>query len=519
MPNVFDYLKWRGDIPFTLLPMNEIDNLIFSELVYIDLDSVGESLCENGITLQKAGKLFFDKYTNKKISLGVIVPDEIITLLKVAMVSPRYKDVKLSGYRNKYNSSETVQFAAVTFDMCNKEKYIAFRGTDDTIAGWHEDFNFAIYNSVPAQIMAKEYVEEVFNTLSGKFYIGGHSKGGNLAVYGGCMADINTDNLLGIINNDGPGFNATVIKQFNKSTIAITKNLTPEHSIVGSLFEKVGKSVIVKSSNKGLWQHDALSWQTNATNFKYVVSIDKNSKRFGETLKIWMNNLEPQEKKDFIDSLFILLKSTNAETLTDLLKDRRKLLTSLTNFNATKKGILGKSLIKFFEAYEKTLKSYVDNDIMPIKKTKHKDIDYNFTLSDYEGKDVSLTDFLGKKTAVYFYMKDNTTGCTREALEINKYIKLFKDNNINVIGISKDSCESHKKFIEKFSLEFPLLCDTNLKVAEKFNVINKKTVSGQAKLSVYRSIFLFDENQNMVLRKDKIKPEEAAEIIKNTFLT
>ena len=336
MPNVFDYLKWRGDIPFTLLPMNEIDNLIFSELVYIDLESVGESLCENGITLQKAGKLFFEKYADKKISLGVIVPDEIITLLKVAMVSPRYKDVKLSGYRNKYNSSETVQFAAVTFDMCNKEKYIAFRGTDDTIAGWHEDFNLAIYNSVPAQIMAKEYVEEVFNTLSGKFYIGGHSKGGNLAVYGGCMADINTDNLIGIINNDGPGFNETVIKQFNKSTIAITKNLTPEHSIIGSLFEKVGKSVIVKSSNKGIWQHDALSWQTNTTNFKTVESINTNSKRFGETLKVWMNNLAPQEKKDFIDSFFILLKSTNAETLTDLLKDRRKLLTSLTNLNTNK---------------------------------------------------------------------------------------------------------------------------------------------------------------------------------------
>ena len=116
-------------------------------------------------------------------------------------------------------------------------------------------------------------------------------------------------------------------------------------------------------------------------------------------------------------------------------------------------------------------------------------------------------------------MKDNTTGCTREAIEINKYIKLFQDNNINVIGISKDNCESHKKFIEKYSLEFPLLCDTDLKVAEKFNVINKKTVSGQIKLSVYRSIFLFNENQNMVLRKDKIKPEEAAEIIKNTFLT
>ncbi|MBE6731847.1 MAG: thioredoxin-dependent thiol peroxidase [Ruminococcaceae bacterium] len=138
----------------------------------------------------------------------------------------------------------------------------------------------------------------------------------------------------------------------------------------------------------------------------------------------------------------------------------------------------------------------------------------DFTLFDKEGKEVSLSDFLGKKVVVYFYSKDNTPGCTRQACAFQSNLQEFKKRNIEVIGISKDSVASHQKFSEKHGLEFILLSDPERKAIEPFGVWQEKKLYGKVSMGVVRTTFIIDEQGNIEKVMPKVKPDtNAADIL------
>ena len=135
----------------------------------------------------------------------------------------------------------------------------------------------------------------------------------------------------------------------------------------------------------------------------------------------------------------------------------------------------------------------------------------DFTLSDKDGKEVSLSDFLGKKVVLYFYPKDNTPGCTRQAQAFAALYGKFKEKNAEIIGISKDSAESHRKFAEKYDLPFVLLSDPDRKVIEEYGVWQEKKMYGKTSFGVVRTTFLIDENGIIQKIMPKVKPDTNAQ--------
>ena len=137
----------------------------------------------------------------------------------------------------------------------------------------------------------------------------------------------------------------------------------------------------------------------------------------------------------------------------------------------------------------------------------------DFTLKDKNGNDVSLSDFKGKKVVLYFYPKDNTPGCTRQACAFGERYKGFQNRNIEVIGISKDSVASHMKFAEKYNLPFILLSDPERVAIESYGVWQEKKMCGKVGMGVVRTTFIIDENGNIEKIMPKVKPDTNAEEI------
>ena len=179
MADMLDYLAWRGDIEFTQMPVNPVDALIFSTLSYIQFEDIVPDNPHQSISLAEAAAGLFSladpvKRTRVKKDLE---------LLEAAAASKRFDNIRMTFYRSILIPEEDTQFAAVTIFLEDGSAYIAFRGTDNTLTGWKEDFNMSFQSSVPAQHLALSYVEEFAAAHPVPLWMGGHSKGGNLAVY------------------------------------------------------------------------------------------------------------------------------------------------------------------------------------------------------------------------------------------------------------------------------------------------------------------------------------------------
>ncbi len=138
----------------------------------------------------------------------------------------------------------------------------------------------------------------------------------------------------------------------------------------------------------------------------------------------------------------------------------------------------------------------------------------DFTLQDKDGNPVSLSDFRGKKVVLYFYPKDNTPGCTRQACAFASAYAGFREKGVAVVGVSKDSVASHQKFAEKYELPFILLSDPELKVIQAYGVWQEKKLYGKVSMGVVRSTYVIDENGVIERVMPKVKPDtNAAEIL------
>ena len=207
MANILEYLDWRGDLTLSERPFNEVDNLILAEICYLDFSGfVPAGFQTQQVTLQAAASAYFTAHP--ETNMGVLVPDQIPVLVEHAAKTARFGDIRLLGYVNRIDEETQTQFSAVTMLLPDGSAYVAFRGTDDTIVGWKEDFNMAFTPEIPAQKYAAEYLRQVSAALPFRpLLVGGHSKGGNLAVYASvfCGQEVQK-RILAVYNNDGPGF-------------------------------------------------------------------------------------------------------------------------------------------------------------------------------------------------------------------------------------------------------------------------------------------------------------------------
>lgn len=364
MNTIIDYLDWRGDLSFNQDPLNEVDNLIFSVLSYSDFSGVVPGLDKPGsVTLQEAadriGPAPHEVTTNLTRSFFAALP----LLLEKCAQTERFANLELSHYIDRIEFAKAEQFSAVVFSLDEQLHFIAFSGTDDTLAGWKEDLEMSFREAVPAQRDATRYAQAVMANLSGDFYLGGHSKGGNLAVYAAAhLTPEEQQRIIAVYNNDGPGFLANIIeKEGYQRIIHKVTTFIPQSSVAGILLEHEEKFQIIRSNETGLMQHNAFSWEVLGKHFVYEQELSKSSLVLSQAIRAWLNNISLEERSQFVEALFKVIDATGAKTLSELSEDKlataRAMITTFTQMEEETQTILKKVVESFFAESQKILRS------------------------------------------------------------------------------------------------------------------------------------------------------------------
>ena len=320
MANILDYLDWRGDLTFDQSPFNEVDNLLLSQLVYVDLAGIvpGPESKEK-IRIAEVSRIFFATHDEQKILEKVSMTKTAMYVLKKMAESERYKDAMLGGYVNNISIEEQSQFAVVCAYLGDRSLFVAFSGTDDTIVGWRENFNMSYLGATPGQKKAVEYLNHMVGIGQWKVRVGGHSKGGNLAVYSAvhCKPLIKRK-IISVYSNDGPGFSREmVLSEAYQEMIPKIYTYIPESSIVGLLLEHEEEVQVVKSSNVGVGQHDAMSWEVVGTHFVYSDKVTERSIFIDETMRAWLLDIDASQREEIVNAIFAILDELNIQTVDD----------------------------------------------------------------------------------------------------------------------------------------------------------------------------------------------------------
>lgn len=318
MGNIMDYISWRGDLSFEQSQFNEVDNLILACFSYVNLDGIPAVTKQKGIGLKKLTEEFMKLHTMKELeadkSFIRLAPFMMMEMAK----SVRFGKCVVRNYVNDIVTEAEQQFAAMEIVLEDGTSYVSFRGTDDTIIGWKEDFNLST-GVVPAQKRAIEYLQKISEHTDGMLRVGGHSKGGNLAIYGSVMCKSAHEKILEIYSNDGPGFSRE-FQELPETKEMMPKiiRIIPEYSIIGTILEHEKEPVIVASSSKGLLQHDGFSWEVQGPALVRRDSLNKTALRFIEILHKWIDGMDMEQKRLLIEDLFATLQASGYENLSEV---------------------------------------------------------------------------------------------------------------------------------------------------------------------------------------------------------
>lgn len=322
MSNILDYIAWRGDLSLMESPFNDVDALILCQIAYLNFDGLlAEGDFRTRVPLAElAAKFRLAPDFQKRSDTGALINRQTVRLLFDAADSARFGGIAVTGYSSVIDLEKEEQFSAVTFLPGGGTVFVAYRGTDDTIVGWKEDFNLAILDAVPAQLDAVKYLETAARTLRGRLCVGGHSKGGNLAVYASARARAGVRRRVArVCNYDGPGFPDRVIASGEfAAVIPKIRSFYPHFSIVGMLFSHAGKYSVVESDQSGIMQHDPFSWHVLRSGFVLLDGFDPASKFFHETFNDWICSLSREQRELFLEALFGVIQATEARTNSEL---------------------------------------------------------------------------------------------------------------------------------------------------------------------------------------------------------
>lgn len=318
--NILDYLDWRGDILFSERGLNEVDNLIFSTLAYLDMDDLVPSDDSRSLTIAA----LYDAYRDAGYDQSDMNVDPL-PLLEKAASCERFRGVTVRRYVNEIDVKKEIQFSVVTFCFLPDESYIAFRGTDNTIVGWREDMNLSFLSGTAGQHEAVRYIEQAAAQIKGKIYAGGHSKGGNLAIYGAafCHPDIR-ERIVKVFSNDGPGFNQEIASsQSYNALLPKVEKIMPDSSLVGILLTSRARRTVIKSDAKGVMQHHPFSWQVAGTRFERAEELAAGSAFMDDTLSLWVAGLSEENLKVMTNTVFDSLEASGATTISEINKNKR----------------------------------------------------------------------------------------------------------------------------------------------------------------------------------------------------
>lgn len=353
MANIVDYIKWRGDLSFAQDPPNEIDALVFSSLVYIQYCGFDKTENQVVTSLSCAARDFFalpDHSERIRVRAD-------LELLQEAASSTRFGNTMLCMYTDQYIPEQETQFAALSFLLDDNTIFVAYRGTDYSITGWKEDFNMTFQQTVPAQRLAVQYLRNVAMEYSLPLRLGGHSKGGNLAVFAAARCGpMIQERILDVYNHDGPGFTDYLMGDPGYlQMVPRIKTLIPQSSVIGMLLEHEEPYQVIRSKTVSILQHDPYSWELLGKTFIRMPELTDNSKFLDATIKTWFADMTNQERNQLVDVMFGLLGAGDAKMVQDILNPRniRAYLKTLSS-DLGMRAILSSEFTNLIEAARKT---------------------------------------------------------------------------------------------------------------------------------------------------------------------
>lgn len=304
---LFDYLEWRGDMTMLENPMNEVDSLIFCAFAYFRIEKVLTYLESVSI------KELYKRY--QKVREESLFTKNQNRLFKSLSESKRFQSVLVTHYFHIVDKEIDMQISGMTFVLPNDTLYVAFKGTDETITGWKEDFDLSYKDVIPSQKKAVSYLNEILSSFVRPVYVGGHSKGGNLAMYASLFCK-DSDLIVKVYNNDGPGFSKKILEtdNYQKGKEKIV-TFIPSASIVGNIFDKDTKTFIIKSKQIGVLQHDLYSWLVLQNHFVYTKEMNNYAKNISNALNQALLHISNEDKQKAISFLYELLESWNVENI------------------------------------------------------------------------------------------------------------------------------------------------------------------------------------------------------------
>lgn len=330
MANIIDYLLWRGDVPFSADPFNEVDALIFTELAYEDFSGIVPDTAD-AVALDRVAALFFTRHPAEETAARKDFTRQIPPLLELAGKSPRYAGTRLSNYHDDVDPACDMQLAIVSFLLPDGTVFVAYRGTDSTIIGWKEDFVLSYSPRTEGQRRAARYLNECWGEGDAPLLLGGHSKGGNLAMYAAakCRPEVRK-RIRAVYNNDGPGFlDAFIASRDYRRVVPLIQSTVPVGSVVGVLMRNEARQRVVESSASGLMQHDGFSWQVLGNHFVTRAQRNATSLRMEAAILEWLKMQTVENRRLLVKIVFGLLEATGLQTTHDLLANKSMLLSAM----------------------------------------------------------------------------------------------------------------------------------------------------------------------------------------------
>jgi len=361
MASLFDYISWRGDLGFDKTPFNPVDNIVFSQLSYLPMEEIVPGPQERDwVTIgELAAKYAVMQKDNPSGLSNDITVIDAISVINAIGSAPRYKDCKLFAYTNNIDLDQEKQFAAycvvIGRKRLSRKMLVVYRGTDMTLIGWKESFNMSFITSIPSQKEAVSYLNKTARRCRYPMIIAGHSKGGNLAVYAAAFCRKRVQKRITVIySNDAPGFHKQVIESEGyKEICPRIQSFIPQSSLVGMLFEHGETPMVIKSGASGPMQHSLCSWEVTYNNMVEAGELTPQSRFIENIISKWINQIDEGQRQQFIQAIYEILVSCEADSLADLTEDWKNtvggIINALFNMDKPTKKLMGKIIGDLFK--------------------------------------------------------------------------------------------------------------------------------------------------------------------------
>ena len=325
MQNIYSYVREMGHLPFSRFPFNEADNLVFTVFCYLDLDEVIPPPGRQPVSFMHAARRYFRIHGLPETSKddGSNSSDALQRLFLRMAKAPRYRKMMLSSYFDIFDPRKTEQLTVFCIHYSDQQIFIAYRGTSDSLMGWKEDFLLAATGRICSQEDALRYLLMTAHRYPNcRLDIGGHSKGGHLAVYAAsCAPQAVQKQIDSVWCNDGPGFSSDFRGSAGYRRIAPKiHSYVPKASIASMLYPHSESYTVVDSCASGIVQHDAKTWIIRDGHLAVLPERTRQSLAAEKRIRSWLDMFSQEDLLHYVEILFDILYRTGAETFPELTK-------------------------------------------------------------------------------------------------------------------------------------------------------------------------------------------------------